>query len=175
MRLRLNLCDVDMQLKIRGWKAPILGEDWDFRWTDLELFLHSNYLNYDRGGELFMSAEVSDLCSALGELLVGKMEKDCSMSFVEPDIQFRFYTAKRLYSIPGKVVYRNGYEDVDCQLNMYINFWCAGGLGSNSFKMVLGRQEIEAFYIYLKTVVGEITEDAPIIKELMKKGMLLPE
>lgn len=175
MRLRLDLCDVDMQLKVRNWKSPNSDEDWSADWTEVELSLHGSYLNYDCDGELLMSAEVSDLCCALDELLTGKMKKDCSMSFAEPDIEFGFRTAKRLYDIPGKIIYRDGYKDVDCYLDMHINFWCKGGLGSNTFSMVLDRQEIEAFCVYLKTVVGTLSEDAPIVKELLQKGMLLPE
>ena len=33
----------------------------------------------------------------------------------------------------------------------------------------------KAFCVYLKTVIGELSEEAPIVKELMRKGMLLPE
>lgn len=175
MRLKLNLCDVDVQLKIRHWKATNPEDEWSPKWTNSELSLHSSYLNYECNCEILMSDEVSALCCALDELLLGKMEKDCSMGFVEPDVRFRFRTAKRLYDIPGKVVYRNGYEDVDIYVDMYINFWCKDGLSSNTFSMVLDRPEIEAFCIYLKTVVGELSEDAPIVKELVLKGMLIPE
>lgn len=175
VRLRLDLCDVDMQLKIWNWKDFNSDEAWYDSWTDSELSLHSTYLNYDREGELFMCDEVSDLRSAMDQLLSGKMEKDCSMEFAEPDIEFAFRAAKRLYSMPGKVIYPNGYEDVDIYVDMIINFWCKNGLGSNAFSMVLDRQKIEAFCVYLKIVVGELTEDAPIVKELMQKGMLLPE
>ena len=175
MRLRLDLCDVDMQLKIRNWKAPISEEDWSADWTHAELSLHSSYLNYDCDGELFLSDEVSDLCCALDALLSGTMKQDFCLRFAEPDIEFDFRVAKRLYSIPGKIIYRNGYEDVDIYLDMHINFWCHGGLGSNTFTMVLDRQEIEAFCVYLKIVTNQLSEDDPIVKELLRKGLLLPE
>lgn len=73
------------------------------------------------------------------------------------------------------VVYRDRYKDVDIHVDMYINFWCKDGLGSNTFIMVLERQEIEALCVYLKTVVGELSENTAIIKELIRKGTLLPE
>ena len=150
-------------------------EEWSPNWTNSELSLHSSYLNYECNCEILMSEEVSALCCALDELLLGKMEEDWSMGFVEPDIMFRSRIAKRLYDIPGKVVYRNGYEDAGIYVDMYIKIWCEDGLSSNTFSMVLDRPEIEAFCIYLKTVVAELSEDAPIVKELVVKGMLIPE
>ena len=72
--------------------------------------------------------EVSDLCHALESLVDGTMESDCHIRFAEPDLEFEFYTAKRLYSVPGKIIYTKGYCDVDIHLDIFINFWCMGGL-----------------------------------------------
>lgn len=44
MRLRLNLSDVDLQLKI---KYPHFQENDGYDWTQTELALHSRYINYD--------------------------------------------------------------------------------------------------------------------------------
>ena len=58
MRLRLNLCDVDMQLKINDWSKPDFEEEWNDNWCDVELKFQSKYLNYDPSGELLMSSDV---------------------------------------------------------------------------------------------------------------------
>lgn len=172
MRLRLNLCDVDLQLKI---KYPHFQEEDGYDWTATELALHGRYLNYDIDSEILMCYEVSDLCHALEALVDGSMVSDCHMRFAEPDLEFEFYTAKRLYSVPGKIIYTKGYCDVDIHLDMFINFWCREGLGSNQFKMVLDRQEIDAFATYLKTVIGELKDNDPHVVYCLEQGMILPE
>ena len=173
MRLRLNICDVDMQLKIKNWKKPSPGNEYE--WADTELFLRSKYLNYDPSGEILMNDEILDLCYSLDALLTGKMQSDCEMSFAEPDLEFKFSVAKRLYSEPGGVWYRDGYRDFDIELAMYIKFWCTDGLGTNQFKMVFDREEIEALCVYLKMVIGELPKDDPAVEKLIRQGLLLPE
>ena len=172
MRLRLNLSDVDLQLKM---KYPHFQENDGYDWTQTELALHSRYINYDINGEILMEYEVSDLCHALESLVDGTMESDCHIRFAEPDLEFEFYTAKRLYSVPGKIIYTKGYCDVDIHLDMFINFWRMGGLGSNQFKMVLSRHDIDAFATYLKTVSGELKANDPHVIYYINQGMILPE
>lgn len=175
MRLRLNLSDVDMQLQIRGWKTPNSEKDWADDWVETSLYLHSSYLHYDCDGDILLNCEVSNLLDALDHLLSGSMKEDRRLSFIEPDIEFGFHVAKRLYSTPGGIIYRDGYRDVDISLDMYINFWCTDGLGSNQFRMRLNRQEIEAFCVYLKTVTGVLSDNDSAVTELLRKGLLLPE
>lgn len=171
MRLRLNLFDVDMQLKIKYKKYDV---DDFYEWSETELNLHSHYINYDIDSEILMISEVQDLCHTLEALVDGTMKTDSSMRFVEPDLELKFYVAKRLYS-NSKVIYTKGYCDVDICLELFINFWCSGGLGSNQFKMVLSRYEIEAFVTYLKVVIGELQENDPRVLNYMRKGLILPE
>ena len=42
MRLRLNICDVDMQLKINDWSKPDFEEEWNDNWCDVELKFQSS-------------------------------------------------------------------------------------------------------------------------------------
>lgn len=81
MRLRLNLCDVDMQLKINDWSEPDYEEEWNDNWCDVELKFQSKYLNYDPSGELLMSSDVIYLEDALGMLLDGTLLEDGSVRF----------------------------------------------------------------------------------------------
>ena len=175
MRLRLNLCDVDAQLKINNWHKPTINEDRDDNWCDVELSFASKYLNYSPSGELLMSGEVLYLCISLEQLLSGELKEDTHIRFAEPDIEFNLRVAKRLYDIPGKVVYRNGYKDVDIDGDWIINFWCTDGLGDNSFRMGLSRADLEAICNYLKFIVGRCNcDDLPIL-DMLKKGIMLPE
>lgn len=175
MRLRLNLCDVDVQLKIIGWKESKTRAEWDDNWCDVELFIHSDYIHYDPSGEIIMSAEVLWLRDILKKLIANELEEDCSIEFVEPDLQFDLRIAKRLYSVPGKVLYPEGYHDVDIDGHMIIHFWCKDGLGSNSFSMGLDREDLTNIYNYLRYVTDEIKSDDAVIVEMLKKGSMLPE
>lgn len=175
MRLRLNLCDVDVQLKINGWCESNPDEEMGDNWCDVKLSLNSKYLNYDPSGEMLTSGEILDLEEILGQLLEGTLEKDCTVKFIEPDLQFNLRIAKRLYDVPGKIIYRNGYVDVDIEADFVIHFWCSWGLGTNAFNMYMDRQEINALYTYLRFVTGKIALDDTDIVSLIQKGMLLPE
>lgn len=175
MRLRLNLCDVEVQLKINDWHRSETNEDWDDNWCDVELSLNSNYINYDPSGEILMSAEVMHLKKILAKLLDGTLTEDCEVGFAEPDMEFQLRVAKRLYDIPGKVTYRNGYVDVDIDADFVIHFWCADGLGANIFSMNMDRTEINALHTYLKYVIGEIGADDIEISKLVESGMILQE
>lgn len=175
VRLRLNLCDVDVQLKINGWRESNPDEEMGDNWCDVKLSLNSKYLNYDPSGEMLTSGEILDLEEILGQLLEGTLEKDCTVKFIEPDLQFNLRIAKRLYDVPGKIIYRNGYVDVDIEADFVIHFWFSWGLESNAFNMYMDRQEINALYTYLRFVTGKIALDDTDIVSLIQKGMLLPE
>lgn len=174
MRLRLNLNGVDVQLKINDWHKPNKNADWD-DWCYVELVLISNYLNYSVSSEILTSGEVLNLCDRLEELLSGKLKEDMHICFMEPDLEFNLSVAKRLYDIPGKVTYRDGYMDVDIEGDWIINFWCDDGLGYNSFKMGLSRVDLEDICNYLKYVVGRCCRDDSSILAMLKEGRLLPE
>jgi len=175
LRLRLDLCDVDVQLKINGWRESKTAEEWDDNWCDVELYIHSDYLQYDPSGEIIMSSEVLWLRDTLKKLIANELEEDCIIEFAEPDLQFDLRIAKRLYSIPGKVIYPKGYHDVDIDGDMIIHFWCKDGLGSNSFSMGLDREDITNIYNYLMYVTDEIKSDDSVIVDMLKKGTMLPE
>ena len=175
VRLRLNLCDVDVQLKINGWRESNPDEEMGDNWCDVKLSLNSKYLNYDPSGEMLTSGEILDLEEILGQLLEGTLEKDCTVKFIEPDLQFNLRIAIRLYDVPGKILYSNGYVDVDIEADFVIHFWCSGGVESNAFNMYMDRQEINALYTYLRFVTGKIALDDTDIVSLIQKGMLLPE
>ena len=174
MSLCLNIYDIDFRLKIEDWQESQPEEDFNAHWTHDDLTLKGKYIDYSLiDHEILMSDEVSYLRDMLGALLEGKLEKDCSFRFAEPDLSFKLSTAKRLYDQPGKVVYRNGYMDVDILMEMIIHFWCEGGLGANTFSITFNRGEIMAMYIYLLTVTGEIESNDQRVCHYLKQGVFL--
>jgi hypothetical protein len=175
MRLRLNLCDVDLQLKISGWRESENKEDWDDNWCYVELTLNSQYINYSPSGEILMSREVLWLKEVLHKLISGELERDYSLEFTEPDLQFDLRIAKRLYNIPGKIIFPKEYQDVDIDGDLIINFWCSDGLGCNTFSMGLDRSDLTNFYNYLRLVTNEIGRDDLLIRQMLENGKLLPE
>lgn len=175
MRLRLNLCDVDVQLKISGWSKSNTLNEWDDNWCNVELSIMGQYINYEPHGEILMSAEVVHLSHMLSDLLGGELKENAKVEFVEPDLQFDLRVRKRLYSIPEQITYKNGFIDIDIEVDMVINFWYSGRLGTNRFIMNMNREEIEALNIYLKYVMGEIDIEDERIVSFIDEGMLLPE
>lgn len=176
MRLRLDLCDVDLQFKINGWREPKTGEDGCDKWCNVELSLKSKYIDYKPSGELIMSSEVVWIKDVLKKLIDNELEEDYTITLAEPDIQFEFRIAKRFFSTPGIVYYAKGYEDVDINGDWIIHFWCNdGALGGNSLSMTLDRNDITNLYNYIMLVTGEIKSDSQVIMDMLKKGTMLPE
>ena len=160
MRLRLNIEDVDVQLKISRWRKRTTPASCDDNWTMTELFLQSNYLKYNINGEILTSDEVEDLIHTLSQFLSGELSQQYSVEFIEPDLEFTLYSAEK---------------EVDIDMDFIIHFWANGALSSNRFSMTFGFKEIEALFIYLQTVTGALNSNDTSVQQLMCMGILLPE
>ncbi len=181
LKLRLDIFDVIMEFANKGLAREPQEDDDDediwYLWTKNDFSLHGRFINYDlTDNELLMNGEVTYLQHRLEALLNNDIQEDCTISFAEPDFSFNLYPARRLYSIPGKISYRNGYMDRELYAEMTVHFWCReGGLGSNFFILTLGKYDIEAFVIYLKTVRGELTEEDETVRKMIQAGILVRE
>ena len=175
MRLRLIISDVDVQMKISGWRTEQSGQNWWDDWCDIDLSLNSRYLHYSPRGEILMSGEVMGLCDAFEDLLSGKMSGDENLHFAEPDMEFRLRPAKRMLDTAGCAAQKNGDGNSDVNADWIINFWSADGLGSNAFTMGLAREELQSICTYLRLVTGRVQSDAPEILDMLEQGILLPE
>ena len=181
LKLKLDIFDVILEFAVKGLaREPDEHddeEDMQLLWTLSDFSLHGRFMNYDMtDSELLMTGEITYLQHGLEDLLNNEIKNDCSVSFAEPDLIFHLYPAKRLYSEPWKVVYRNGYMDRELFAELIVQFWCKeGGLGGNSFTMTLNKSEIEAFLVYLKTVTKELTEDDNDVQKLIRAGILIKD
>ncbi len=170
--------DVAFQFAIKDWAMDIDDEDYPFgKWKSVDFSLKSSYINYTlTDDELFNTVEILHLKERLEELLAGEIKDDCKVSFAEPDFTFLLYPARRLYSIPGKISYRNGYMDRPLFMEMKVQFWCKeGGLGQNIFQMSFCEDEVRAFLTYLKFITGEITEKDKQYIRFIRAGVLVPD
>ena len=171
MRFRIDMCDVDLQLKIKEWT----DEGDPLQWTREEFSLKGKYIDYSFDSEVLMCDEVIYLRDALDALLDGRVKEKFTIEFAEPDFIFLLSPAVRLYSEPGKVIYRDGYRDFDIDMEMRVRFWCKGGLGSNYFSMAFNRGEIQALHTYLQLVTKEIDAADDQVAKLMSAGIIIPE
>ena len=171
MKLRMNICDVDLWFEIYNYKKPT-KETADYDWCNTSFSLKSKYIEYNIDGwEVFLNDEIDYMKSAFKDLLEGNIKEECTVSFAEPDFEFDMSPIKTLYSEPGKVWYKNGSVTLDISIDFKIHFWCDdGALGSNIFTMTLDREEIGAFYTYLQLVSGEIDKNSDIVSEYINKG-----
>ena len=176
MRLRLKIEGVDFQLKIGYWKPHNPKISYDDEWCRVELYMSSYYLNTHNDGELLECGEVTWLRDQLSALLDGTLKEDKMLSFIEPDFEFELSVAKRLYSEPGVVWYKDGYYDEPLSAKFVITFWTPDGLlGTNQFKLSLKESDISAMLSYLRYVTREIEVDSEEIQNLLKSGQILPE
>ena len=160
MRLRLELCDIDTQLKIKGWHITRKNEDIYDNWCCVEISLVSRQINIHHDGSILMSDEVSEICDAPEELLNGKTDTEFSVDFIEPDLNFKFYPAEKIENTFGE---------------LKINLWGKGVLSGNSLTVTLYKNDLFDLRTYLKYVTKRISKDDPTITELINKGVFLPE
>lgn len=173
LKLRMNKCDVDLWFEIYNYKKPA-EETADYDWCNTNFSLKSKYINYNiEGWEVFLNDEVDYMKSAFKDLLERNIKEECTVRFAEPDFEFYMRPIRTLYSEPGKVSYKNGSKTLDISIDFKIHFWCDNGaMGSNIFTMTLDREEIEAFYIYLQLVAGEIDKKSNVVSEYINKGYI---
>ncbi len=169
MKLTLNLSDILVQMEI----LDPAGEQ-DREWLRVNLSLEGPYMDYRAAeDELFLPREVKELARALEALLNRETGEERAIELMEPDLSFRLYPAKRLYSVPGEAAYLAGTPDRKMYAEMTVSFWLReGGLGGNSFTMRLNEPEIRALWIYLEQYLGEIPAEDERVRELVRQGML---
>ena len=172
MKLKLNLSDVIFQMEILD-PAGEPSRDW----LRVNLSLEGPYVDYRvTEDELFMPREVAELARALEALLNHETDEDRTVELMEPDLCFRLYPAKRLYSVPGEVAYLAGTLDRKMYAEIMVSFWRReGGLGGNSFTMRLNEPEIRALWIYLEQYLGRIPAEDERVRELVRQGALEEE
>lgn len=161
MRLKLDLCGIDTQLKITDYHFTRKNEDPYDNWCDVEMSLVSRQVNVHPGGSILMSDEVLEICNILEEVLIGNRDEEFSLDFIEPDLKLKFYPTKDI-------------DHAFCEL--VINLWGSdGSLSANSLSVGLDKDDLMAMWTYLKYVTKQIQKDDPSIKELIDKGNILPE
>ena len=90
---------------------------------------------------------------------------------IEPDFNFALNPKKDLRLDPKVLYVRPGCEIVDIDMEWKISFWDEG-LTDNYLSVSLVRSDIECLLSYLRLVMGEVQEDTPEIKALMRKGII---
>ena len=180
MKLELDLDGVILELEIKGLAGRYDLDDVDdifelqLLWTKTDFCLHSSFIDYEmHDSEMMLVGEMLNIKNGLEALLKNEIKEDCCIAFADPDLKCYLYPARRLYSEPGKVIYREGYEDRELFLELQVSFWCDDGLSRNKFLTKLYRKDIETLLIYLKTVTGELSADDELVKTQMQAGTLI--
>ena len=170
MKLKLNCSDVLLQMEIKGPAK-------DPEWLNVDFSLDGRYIHYLlTDDELIPADEVRTLARELEALLNREMMEDCTVELTEPDLRFALYPAKRLFSVPGKILYVNGYMDRDPYAELIVAFWLdEGGLGGNQLTLKLKEPELWALMTYLKLYLGEISGEDGDVKQLLQAGVLAEE
>ena len=153
--LHLNICELELELKISNWISTEPSENWTKNWCETELRLHSQYVNYDNSGELLISGEVLTLRDMLAEILSGEMKEEQVLPCMEPDLYF-------------------GFKPSAETLEIMVTFW-DGRLPQNSLVTRFERVEIEALYVYLRFVTGEIDCNDDAVVKLINAQVLVEE
>lgn len=172
MWLKLDLSGIKLSMQIRNYRK-FSDDDWDSVWCKTDFaFVSDEWLNYRKDNdEVFLAREVEDLAKSLDDLLNDRLNAPTEFNCIEPDFNFALNPKKDLRLDPKVLYVRPGCEIVDIDMEWKISFWDEG-LTDNYLSVSLVRSDIECLLSYLRLVMGEVQEDTPEIKALMRKGII---
>lgn len=173
MTLHMNLDGISVRLKIWNYR-PSPDGDWTADWckTDV-LFSSEPWLNYRlEEDEVFLSCELEELYEGLGRLLSGELHERKEVEMMEPDFAFILYPRRDLRDDPRVTHVRSGYEILDISVDWTVAFW-HDGLTNNYLTVELKRKDIGNLRTYLGLVMGVISQDDPLVAELLEEGILI--
>lgn len=175
MWLRMNLDGITVSLQINGYKK-VADDDYDSTWCKTDFsFVSDGWLNYRKeNDEVFLAREIDDLAKALSDLLNDRLDKPTEFGCIEPDFNFVLNPKRDLRHDPKVLYIKSGHEIVDVDMEWKISFWHEG-LTGNYLSVSLGRAEIEYMLIYLRLVMGELTESDQKVKHLMEQAIISRE
>lgn len=176
MRLHIKDDELDLQIEIKNWTPLEYDEDDEligYPWCEVDMPWKTHYLDYNSGGEIWDRGEILEIKDYLKDFLDGTMKEEKTLSFIEPDLALTFCPEHTLYSVPGKVVYRDGKKVIPALWTINLNFWIGHRfLGTGEFRYIFNRSEAEAFYHYLQLITGEIEKTSPVILNMIDAGTL---
>lgn len=175
MWFKLNLNGIVMNLRIKGYE-PSEKEKWDYQWCDVDFsFVGESWLNYQRDNdEVLLSCEVEELAQALDDLLADRLLEVKTIECIEPDFNFILHPKRDLRNDPKYTYIQKGYEIADIYMDMKIFFWNEG-LTDNFLSITFDRTDLQYLRDYLLLIIGKMDKENSAIKEMVSKGILLPE
>lgn len=168
MRLKLDLCGIEMNLRIKQYEKAD-KDNWDCQWCRIDCLFHSkSWLNYQiTNDEILLSCEVEELAKVLDDLLNDKLLNKTTLDFIEPDFNFILYPKRHVHTLKG-------YEIGDISMEMEVFFW-NGVLTENHLSLTFYREDIQYLKNYLLLVMGELQQNDSEIMDMISNGILLPE
>lgn len=170
MKLVLDLDGVLFEFEITNYVGgfSLIPSIRDF--ANVSLSLNSDYINYELKQEpLLMSKEVEYLKYEIKNLLEDKTTNEKEIYFENPVLGF-------LLEPSGDVISNDdntGYIECECSSELIINIKNSNRLSSNEFRLYMVKEELEAFYWYLRVVTDEISINDLEVKDYIDKGIFV--
>ena len=173
MRLKLNLGNVEFELGIMDWKKPELPDGHAWSASRVIFSLKGDHINYNVDDDaLLTNIEIEGLRDLLRVFLEGMVKEEHTSEFSAPDLECRLHPAKRFFNgKPAGSIYPGGFLDVDITMDLIVHFR-NGEEYANAFITTVGREEIEAMYVYLQAVTGQIGGGDERVRKYTDAGIL---
>lgn len=175
MWFKLNLCGIEMNMRIKGYR-PSDKNEWDCQWCNVDFsFIGESWLKYQRDDdEVLLASEVEELADSLDMLLTDKLSEIKTIDCIEPDFHFVLHPKNDLRNDPKYTYIQKGCEINDIYMEMEIFFWYEG-LTDNFLTVTFDRTDIQYLRNYLFLIIGKVGKDDKGIKDMLNKGILVKE
>ena len=135
--------------------SDYLGKD--YCWCLVNFKVTNRFFSLERiNDELLTFGEVLELREGLVDLLDDKINDICTISFIEPDLEFILHPKLDLRTVKRIIYIEEGLEIRDISTDIIINLADSDGYNGQSYRYPLNRNEIVALKKYLDDVIPDL-------------------
>ena len=127
-------------------------KNWDDKWCEVTLEIKNEYFNYKTfNNELLLESEIEILIKEFNKLVNGKLLKNETIEFIEPDLVFILEPSEKA---------KNGLVD------MRVNLFQDGALSADYYNLCLDIEEVKQIMGYLNNVIPTVNIENDTYKNI---------
>ena len=159
MWIKLDIDGMAFHLQISNYRLS-KKEIWDEQWCKVSCSItdeKNKIINYHISDcELLLCSEIEEMKVSIDRLLRNEFTSKNELEFIEPDFNLALHPKCEI-----------GYTSMEWKVNLW-----SDGLTENYFSIEFSEEDLKYLLAYLKYIIGEYSEETPVIKDMISCGIL---